>query len=286
MKIVLPVILLFIATLLFTPTPASIAGETNPWISVKTPAQGNPEAIGFYSAGCLRGAATLPPSGDGFQTMRPSRHRNFGHPVLVDYIESISRLSARAGLGGFLVGDLAMPRGGPTGSMHASHQIGLDVDIWYTQAPGHKHLTKTEREELPAQSMVAADEKHTNSLWTSKKEENLRIASEAPEVERIFVNPAIKKQICSKFAGQNWVGKLRPWLGHNDHFHVRLKCPASSAKCVVQDPPPAGDGCGNELDEWLTDEAISERNKPSQEPHGPPRMPKLPPECQAVLKAP
>jgi penicillin-insensitive murein endopeptidase len=87
--------------------------------------------------------------------------------------------------------------------------------------------------------------------------------------------------------GINWrdrsvLGKLRPWYGHDDHFHVRLDCPAGEASCKDQDPPPADVGCGAELDYWFTDAPY----KPSTTPPAPPlTLADLPKQCRAVLAA-
>jgi penicillin-insensitive murein endopeptidase len=56
----------------------------------------------------------------------------------------MERLAADAarldGWPGLLVGDIAPPRGGPVGG-HASHQTGLDADIWYVPMPAHRMST-------------------------------------------------------------------------------------------------------------------------------------------------
>ena len=76
----------------------------------------------------------------------------------------------------------------------------------------------------------------------------LKLAALSPEVERIFVNPAIKTYLCSALEESEltWLNKLRPWPGHHEHFHVRIRCPEGSPECVSQEAPPPGDGC-NEL---------------------------------------
>jgi penicillin-insensitive murein endopeptidase len=50
--------------------------------------------------------------------------------------------------------------------------------------------------------------------------------------------------VCKQAPGEAWVGKLRPWVGHFSHFHVRLRCPANSPDCQSQAPIPPGNGCG------------------------------------------
>src|SRR3954468_3138675 len=104
-----------------------------------------PEVIGSYSRGCLRGAVELPATGPGWEVMRTSRNRNWGHPSLIAFVERLAAETRRAGGPGILVGDMAQPRGGPLRYGHASHQIGLDVDVWLTPPP-NRILTPDERE--------------------------------------------------------------------------------------------------------------------------------------------
>jgi penicillin-insensitive murein endopeptidase len=89
----------------------------------------------------------------------------------------------------------------------------------------------------------------------------LRITAEYPRVERVFVHPIIKRELCSRtWEDRAWLAKIRPWHGHADHFHVRLGCPASSPQCESQSPVPAGDGC-QELEWWFSEEARADRKK-------------------------
>ena len=72
------------------------------------------EAIGSYSKGCGAGFVQLPESGPTWQAMRLSRNRNWGHPMLVQYIVDLSEAAIRIGWRGIYVGDMAQPRGGPS----------------------------------------------------------------------------------------------------------------------------------------------------------------------------
>jgi penicillin-insensitive murein endopeptidase len=186
-----------------------------------------------------------------------------------------------------LVGDLGQPRGGPTNSNHHSHQTGLDVDIWFWRNPeaAHRSLTLDEREFLPAPSFVNAGLDEVSPKWTKSEEKLLKLATSFDVVERIFVNAAIKKHLCetTKPWKRSWLRKLRPWYGHDDHFHVRLKCPPGHPECVFQESPPEGDGCDSSLDWWF---GATQKVKSSQEsaPSVQP-VPKLPAECDQVLIA-
>src|SRR5476651_1961856 len=128
----------------------------------QVPSLGKAMAIGYYPRGCLQGGVELPVNGPNWQVMRLSRNRNWGHPELVNFLERFAPIAARAtGWKGILVGDLSQPRGGPLPFGHASHQIGLDVDIWFMPMPNHE-LSKKEREEISASDLVAPDRLRVN----------------------------------------------------------------------------------------------------------------------------
>lgn len=251
------------------------------------PATGAPAAFGEYAAGCLSGAVRLPDTGPGWQAMRLSRNRSWGHPDLIAFVRRLSAAAMAQGWAGLLIGDIGQPRGGPMSSGHRSHQLGLDVDVWMRPAE-RVDYSPEERETLSSTSVVAADRRSVNGGWTQGHVRVLRAAAEDPAVERIFVNAAIKRRLCDSADPQDraWLRKLRPWWGHDSHFHVRLACPADSAGCVDQAPPPAGDGCDETLDWWFTDEAL---NPPPPDPAAPPRpeltLADLPAACSAVLEA-
>lgn len=217
--------------------------------------------------------------------MRLSRHRYYGHPNLIGFIQHLGRFSAEQKRGSLLIGDLGQPRGGPTLSGHRSHQSGLDVDIWFllSEQASNRQLTANERETWSAPSVVdmqndTIDYRH----WSLDQAKVLEAAARQPEVDRIFVNPSIKQELCTtKSAGAGeWLRKIRPWWKHDDHFHVRLKCPPHSPHCDSQEPLPAGDGCDASLAWWFSAEAKA----PSKNvPLPPPPLPAL---CEQLLRRP
>ncbi len=218
------------------------------------PAPGPPEAIGAYMRGCLEGAVELPADGPGWEVMRPSRDRAWGHPALIAFIERVApQLPAEARWSGLLIGDMAQPRGGPMLTGHASHQIGLDADIWLTPMPD-RQLSPAERDNMSALQVVAENGTEVDPhVWSPTDRRLLETIARQPEVARIFVNPAIKRELCREAGSDRaWLAKIRPWWGHKTHFHLRLSCPPGAAECRGQPPPPQGDGCGKELAWWFT----------------------------------
>ncbi|MGD9738236.1 MAG: penicillin-insensitive murein endopeptidase [Bauldia sp.] len=254
--------------------------------AVRTPAPLASFPIGRYAAGCLAGAVQLPFDGPNWQVMRLERDRAWGHPAMIAYIARLASGAAqREGWPGLLVGDISQPRGGPTIGGHVSHQTGLDVDLWYLPMPDHR-MTQTERRELSATSLLRPGTLEVDpSRWPAGLEGLLRAAASDPEVARIFVHPGVKQRLCATAgADRDWLRVIRPWYGHDDHFHVRLHCPPGATECVPQEEPPEGDGCGEELAWWLGPEPYRPADPP-QPPAPPLTLADLPQACTIVLEA-
>ena len=246
--------------------------------------------IGFYSKGCIAGAVQMPANGETWQVMRLSRNRNWGHPDLIAFLKRLSvKAQKDAGWPGILVGDIGQPRGGPALSGHASHQIGLDADIWLTPMPDHL-LSREEREEMSAVMMVRDDRLDIDpKVFTPGHVLVLRDAAQEPSIQRIFVNPAIKKALCREAKGdRSWLAKVRPMYGHDYHFHVRITCPATDNDCTPQPPPSEGEACSAaDFAYWFSDPVIHPKSSSApSEPRPPMTLAQLPAACRQILLAP
>lgn len=255
------------------------------WSRHASPTAGPAQVYGGYAAGCVAGAQQLELLGQHFQVMRPSRNRYYGHPDLLPLVDALAATAARHDAR-LLVGDIAQPRGGPMPSGHRSHQVGLDGDIWLLKGPVQA-FSGAQTESVSARSVVdpiagaviAAE-------WGPYQRDVLWTAANWSQTARIFVNPVIKKHLCLTETDTGWLHKLRPWWGHDAHFHVRLECPPDSPLCESQGPIPAGDGCIPDLDNWIADQRAAALN-PQERPTTPPPKPViLPAACDTVLRAP
>jgi penicillin-insensitive murein endopeptidase len=278
-------------TLVLAAAAVTVAGADAASLSARTPAKvlfskaelpspDKPRPIGSYANGCMAGGEALAIDGPHWQVMRLSRNRNWGQPELVKYLEALTAdVAAHGGWNGLLIGDMAQPRGGPTLTGHASHQTGLDVDIWLEPMPDHV-MTREEREKKGAQSVLVKGKRLTLDprKWSDAETLLLKRAASFPEVTRIFASPAIKKQLCET-AGTDraWLRKIRPWYGHDDHIHVRLACPPGVSGCDDQAAPPEGDGCGTDLASWF---------RPPPPPPKHPVKPKPPPPEKTLADLP
>ena len=254
----------------------------------KLPAQLEPQSYGFYSKGCLAGGAAISIDGPNWQVMRLSRNRNWGHPNLIAILKRLAADGAKVGWPGLMVGDISQPRGGPMLTGHASHQIGLDADIWMNPMP-NRRLSAKEREDISALSMLKGNGLYVDpDIWTPAHAAILQTAASYPEVERILVHPGIKKKLCDTVKGDRaWLSKVRPNWGHNYHFHMRIKCQAGSPGCKGQEKVATGEGCDKSLAWWFTDEPWKPAPKDKPVKKKPPlTLADLPPACVQVLEAP
>lgn len=235
------------------------------------------QPIGQYANGCIRGARTLPPEGLGYQAVNLSRNRNHGHPDTIAFVQDLARRAQAEQLGRLAIGDMSKPYGGRMESGHASHQIGLDVDVWFDlDLPP---LARDQRETTGFPTMVNQQSQRVfPDRFGPRQRRLLQLAATSPTVARVFVNPAIKLALCEAERGdRSWLHKVRPWAGHDSHFHVRMNCPTGATACVSQDPIPPGDGCGQDLLSWF------EPPKEAPVPRPPKAIPEPPAACLAVL---
>jgi penicillin-insensitive murein endopeptidase len=244
------------------------------------------QPIGGYSRGCQAGGTQLAETGPTWQAMRLSRNRNWAQPDTVDFVQDLSAFAATLpGWAGLYVGDMSQPRGGPMTSGHASHQTGLDADIWMLP-PRRLDLSPQEREDISSTDMQRADGAYVNENWTPQHEALLRQAALDPRVARIFIFAGAKVEMCENATGdRSWLAKIRPWVGHNTHFHVRLNCPTGASYCAEQDPVPPGDGC-EEARSWIAgilNPPPPDPNAPAAEGRRDLRLADLPGECMSVL---
>lgn len=303
----------------------SVAFEKNPWATVLEPLGERAQVHGSPSLGCFTGGVQVKGSGPYWEAVNLTRRCNYGHPHALEFIQDLGRWAVEeAKYGKLVIGDLSQPAGGPVTHRHASHQLGLDIDIRFRFTD--RAFTDQEREGYPEVPVALHELEVVDGKFTLKsvmldewKESYAKLMEKAashPRTERIFVTPPVKKALCEKYksvgeagatAYPSWLRKVRPYYEHNAHFHVRLLCPSDSKGCVKLPPIPndPGDvtkvGCsGGDLSTWfVTDpekpgflkwEVVSYKNrkgapKPRNvETDWRSKLKKLPAACQEIIK--
>ena len=217
------------------PAKQLFGGMKGPTLNMKA------RSIGFYAKGCLAGAEKLPIDGPAWQVMRLSRNRNWGHPVLIALVERMAREAKEEdGWNGLLVGDLSQPRGGPMTSGHASHQVGLDADIWLTPMPD-RILSRSEHAAAIDKAVVQTHQNSTAltlpvSMSVAGDKLTVTIAANdgAAQPAEVWLCPLSRSVPVAIGRGENhgrtitytnvvkrWV-KLGDWNGKSETFNVPL----------------------------------------------------------------
>ena len=238
-------IAVWVALLVATPIQASETDGSIP-----------PQARGSYAKGSLKNASALEDEGPGFVKLFRSRHRNYGTFGLVEFILSLSKsiLDLHPEGERIQVGDLAAIEGGPI-SGHGSHQNGLDVDLSFFRS---NHLEQPISDESGFREVFVTGGKLTENFDLMRNWSFFETAALSGKVQRMFVDPAIKRHYCEWFVSQGGethlesevvetLRRLRPYPNHDDHIHIRLFCPSTSPECRVQEEVPAGSGCSEVL---------------------------------------
>ena len=242
-------------------------------------AQPAPRIVSGPGGGCIAGAVQLPPDGPGYQTIRASQSWFWGHPDTIAALRTLGLRAQAAGLPTLYMNDISRPHGGPMPGIHASHQIGLDADVWLDVLP-KPALSLAARDKAEVASLVTPDGRGVDALrWSPAHVTLIRLATGLPGVDRVLVNPAIKQQLCqTPMTDRGWLRLVRSWYGHNAHMHIHFRCPPNQPECHDQAPPPPGDGCDASLAWWF------EQLDAPPKPVAPPRPPvPLPAACTAIL---
>jgi murein endopeptidase len=167
-------------------------------------------ALGSPAAGRLERGVRLPAAGGAFFTWDPVKRRSpnrpwrrWGTDRLVRVVLKVARdyLAAHPRAPRLAVGDLSRRHGGDFGPRfgyigHASHQNGLDVDVYYPRADG--------RERAP---------RDASQIDRHLSQELVDRFLEAGAV-RIFVGPN------TRLTGP--AGVVVPLTNHDNHLHVRI----------------------------------------------------------------
>jgi murein endopeptidase len=169
-------------------------------------------ALGSPSAGRLLRAVRLPAHGRHFLTWDPVHKRTPNRWTRRNGTDNLVRTLLRVAKGyakqhdnyRLLIGDLSRPRGGDFGRRfgpigHASHQNGLDADVYFPRKDGQPRAAKT---------LAEVDRTRAQEL-----------------VDRFVEAGATKIFVGAGLRLRGPAGVVQPWPNHDDHLHVRLGPP-------------------------------------------------------------
>lgn len=270
---------LLAASLLALPGAAHAAASWSAEHAVG-PAPGPLRIIGA-GTGCIAGASELPADGPGYTTIRAPISSFWGAPETIRGVETLAGWARADGLPELYVGDLSGPRGGPLAGGHVAHQRGVDVDVYLDTQP-KPALSESALDHLKPPLIVPYGATRVDPAeWSAKTVTLIYLATQLPGLNRLLVNPIIKRKLCETVTGdRRWLHKVRPWWGHRGHMHLHFNCPPGQTSCINQAPIPPGDGCDASLAWWFEPNG-SVRPPPPPKPGAKP--PVIPAACAPIL---
>lgn len=206
-------------------------------VEVKTPVKG--QSVGAPWDGSLRDAAKFP-AGDGYKIRRP--WRAYGTRTTVAIVKSVvtgirEEFPDQHVLA---IGDFSAEKGGAI-TEHRSHQSGRDVDIglFYKEKPEAypKSFVKATESNLDCEATFALVERFAS---TSAKDGGVQMMFLDYNVQGILVKWAkdhgvdddkLDKMFQYGHGRGSSQGLVHHEPNHDNHLHVRFKCPKGDSAC-------------------------------------------------------
>jgi penicillin-insensitive murein endopeptidase len=228
------------------------------------------EAVGFYSNGKLLNAAILPVEGNGFMRLFVEHDRGYGTADMINMIEAAASdmISIYPARGRLQIEDIAAPHGGIVNDHHKSHQNGLDADITLYRADGLEHVPFKWGYEY---GVPMVENGKVSELFDRERTwQVIKAFHRHGRVQRIFLDHVLKAELCRytksiKDFNVEVLRSIRHEENHQDHMHVRLRCPVNDKRCISQDEVPAGSGCPGSGDPMM----------PEQDEEAPANLPQI-----------
>ena len=181
-------------------------------------------------------------TGPTWQVMRLSRNRNWGHPELIAFLERFANRAATSD--GWR---------GPARRRHvaAARRTDADRPRQPSDRPRRRHLVDADARPVafarrardacprPIWSPTIGRDVDPNGVDPKHGTELIQAPlRQDAEVERFPSTRRSRRHCATRPVRTGLARKVRPWLGHDYHFHVRMRCPADNASCDAQQPAP------------------------------------------------
>jgi hypothetical protein len=197
------------------------------------------QSIGAPWGGSLHEASELP-EGDGYTIRRPQRA--FGTRTTIEYV---SRVIAEVrqkfpDQHELAIGDISAEHGGPI-TQHRSHQAGRDIDIglfYYEKPPSYPNdFVHATADNLDCEATFALI---TGFAGTMHEDGGAQMIFLDYDVQGLLYDWAKDHGVSDERLGEllqyphgrsSGESLVRHWPGHDNHIHVRFKCPDADTSC-------------------------------------------------------
>lgn len=239
-------------------TPADVDRRLGPWLKLNEggvaigkpqgKATKNPDGTETNDYGKLENGTPLPDRAPGIRRLGrvdQSYGTGFMISLLLNASAEFNRQHPEETV---RVGSIAQQAGGFFHPPHKSHQNGLDADVLYIGLKSYVPVVDP-KGQVNDLLQMEKNWKYWQLLMSQRYAENGRVQ---PIVSMILVDPAIKTKYCAWAAEKNILNlpetrlllrTMRPTDGHDDHFHIRLRCSPYHKACTGTYAPPQDTGC-------------------------------------------
>jgi len=199
--------------------------------------------MGWANRGALEHGRALT-EGDGIRFL-PGRTLHFGTEELVGLLERVGAELRRRQGARVTVGDLSARHGGPV-VRHRSHQSGRDADVcffarWYS-ARGQGAPVDLDDYVSFDRNGRSLDGRYVFDTARNWALLDAILTDRRVRVERIFISAPLRQRLLAYGREHGADGSLvdraaltllqpRGVSPHDNHFHVRIDCPADDAQC-------------------------------------------------------
>lgn len=243
-------------------TQDDVDRRLGPWLKLKEggvavgkpqgKATKNPDGTETNDYGSLENGTALPDRAPGLKRLSPAQ-QTYGTGFMISLLQNASaEIFRRYPNLTIYVGSISQQKGGYFNPPHKSHQNGLDADILYLGLKSYVSVVNP-KGEVTDKLLLQENWDYWQLLMGQRYTENGKVQS---IVAMILVDAAIKTKYCAWAAEKKILNlpetrlllrTLRPTAGHDDHFHVRLRCSPYHKQCTGTYAPPMDTGCASVL---------------------------------------
>ncbi len=202
------------------------------------------QSIGSASCGALQNGIKIGSGNPYYRILRdPEKH--YGTSELINTIEKIGCVITHeyGNTGKVAVGHMSQEGGGKlsvgSGHFHASHQSGRDADIgfYFRNKQGVLTTEMTTMADAPTQTVDSRFDAKANWLFIREfiKQDSAEAVFIYQPLEDAIINYAVQTNedpaLIKKAKDMMQGGFTALGIQHNNHFHIRIKCPSGDSLC-------------------------------------------------------
>jgi penicillin-insensitive murein endopeptidase len=195
----------------------------------------NPTPAGYHNKGTLAGGVNIfhvIMQNPALLATASPEELQYGTQEMVDIILDIAHFSATLGMTPVVIGDISRKSGGKLGR-HLTHQRGLDADIAYIARGKKKSGHRSDKYDNRFTELYEQKRKVTQNFDLEANYKLIERLVARSDVQSIFVGCGVYDALETRDqkSATSALKHVYAQKGHEDHFHLRVRCPADASGC-------------------------------------------------------